>query len=213
MISWSICLWFASLSIVFSRSIHVTANGRISFCFWLSITSLCMYTPHVLYPFICWRAFGLLPYVGYCKWCCSNIGVHVFFFTLVFSFFKYVPRSGIAIAHDNSVSYDNPVFSFLRNLCTVCTVKPPVYISTSIQEGSLFSTPRSTVGYLYALYNGHSDRWEVTASCGFDSLILIKAMPQIPHRSHTERKMSQSLESLALSPHSWGLGRTLRNHS
>ena len=39
-----------------------------------------------------------------------NIEVHVFFRTKVFVFSGYVPRSG------NAGSYDNSMFSFLRNL-------------------------------------------------------------------------------------------------
>ena len=27
----------------------------------------CIYVPHLLYPFVCWWAFRLLPWPGYCK--------------------------------------------------------------------------------------------------------------------------------------------------
>ena len=28
--------------------------------------------PHLLYPFICWWTLGLLPNLGYSKWCCCE---------------------------------------------------------------------------------------------------------------------------------------------
>ena len=32
----------------------------------------CIYVPHLLYPFLCWWIFRLLPYPGYCKQCCNG---------------------------------------------------------------------------------------------------------------------------------------------
>ena len=31
-----------------------------------------MYVPHLLYPFLCWWTFRLLPCLGYSKWCCDE---------------------------------------------------------------------------------------------------------------------------------------------
>ena len=47
-------VWIITLSIMPSKSIHVTANGKILLFLWLSSISLyeCVYTPHLLYPFI-----------------------------------------------------------------------------------------------------------------------------------------------------------------
>ena len=64
-----------------------------------------------------------------------NTEVHVSFQIIVFS--RYVLGGGIA------GSYDSPIFSFLRNLCTVSIVAAQIYIPTgnAVWEGSLFSVP------------------------------------------------------------------------
>ena len=54
----SFCDWLISLSIISSRFIHVAAGVKIS--------SLCMYIPHFLYPFICQWTLGLLLLVFEC---------------------------------------------------------------------------------------------------------------------------------------------------
>ena len=53
----------------------------------------CMCVPYLLYLFICWWTFRLLPCLSSCKYI-INIGVHV---TFQITFFAgYMPRSGIA---------------------------------------------------------------------------------------------------------------------
>ena len=47
------CVWLISLIIMPSKSIHVVANGRISFLFKGWIIFYCKQIPHFLYPFIC----------------------------------------------------------------------------------------------------------------------------------------------------------------
>ena len=42
-----------SLSMVISRPVHVASHGMISFFSWLSNIPLCIYTLHLLYPFLC----------------------------------------------------------------------------------------------------------------------------------------------------------------
>ena len=48
-----------------------------------------MYVPHILYPFLCWWAFRLLPCLGCCKQCCNELWgacmllVHVFLWIYV----------------------------------------------------------------------------------------------------------------------------------
>ena len=56
-------------SIIFSRSIHVAANGSISsFYRWIIFHSVCVLP--LLNPVICWWASGLLPCFAYYKQCC-----------------------------------------------------------------------------------------------------------------------------------------------
>ena len=65
-----ICLCLTSLSMIISRSIHIAANGIISFffsCGWVIVH--CVYIPH-LYTFICWWT---------CRWFPCPLGcIHLF---------------------------------------------------------------------------------------------------------------------------------------
>ena len=100
-----------------SKSIHVTANSKISLFLWLSSIPLCVRVcvcvcvciTHLLYPFICWWVLRLLPYLGNYKNAAMNIGVSVSFWISVSVFFRYIPRSGIAGSHGNYI------FRFFRN--------------------------------------------------------------------------------------------------
>ena len=65
-----IFLWLISHNRIPLKSIHVVANGTISFfLWWVMFHCVCVYiyTPHLLYPFICWWALRLLTYTGCCK--------------------------------------------------------------------------------------------------------------------------------------------------
>ena len=54
-----------------------------------SSNPLYIYTPHLLYPFIYWRTLRLLPFLGYCKQWCYELG-YMSLYKLVFSFCLFV---------------------------------------------------------------------------------------------------------------------------
>ena len=88
-------LWLTSLSMIISRSFHVSAYGNISFYGWVMLhcVYVCVYrymhvyththththTLHLLYPFFCWWALGLFPCISFRKQCCyEHWGAFIF---------------------------------------------------------------------------------------------------------------------------------------
>ena len=78
-------IWFTSLNMIISRSIHIAANGIISFFFYGWVVFHCIYVPHLLYPFISWWKFRLLPCLGYCIMLLWTLGCCMYLFKLEFS--------------------------------------------------------------------------------------------------------------------------------
>ena len=56
-----------------SLKIHQQLYKRPNFItFYGWVIFHCIYIPHLLYPFLCWWTFRLLPRPGYCKQCCNE---------------------------------------------------------------------------------------------------------------------------------------------
>ena len=102
--------WLTALSMIISRSIHVSANGIISF-FSMSEYYSTVYMNHIFFIHSSVsRRSGCFYILAVVNSASVNTGVHVSFWIMVFS--AKMPRSGLA------GSYSNPSFSFLRNLHT-----------------------------------------------------------------------------------------------
>ena len=84
-------LWLITLTVMCSRSIRVVKNGRMSSFSWLKNMPLCLCISHPLYPFICWWALWLYPYLV--NNAVVNIGVPISLQHPIFILFEYISRS------------------------------------------------------------------------------------------------------------------------
>lgn len=121
----SLCDWFTSLTIVFSRSVHVVA-GVLSLWDWIPFH--CAYRPHFACYFI-WvaSALQLLSVMLVWTWVCKH------FFKTLLSAFGYLPR------HQISRLYDHFVFNFWRYCCIISPAAVPFYIPETVYKSSSFS--------------------------------------------------------------------------
>ena len=117
-------VWLISFSMIISRSIHVAANGTISFFFFFISF---FFIPHLLCPFLCWWTFGLLPCLDYYEWCCNKYWGACIFLNYVFlhlyaqgllvnTVFSF---SSVIFSEVELLDHVVTVFNFLRNLHTV----------------------------------------------------------------------------------------------
>ena len=73
---------------------------------------------------------------------------------------QYIPSNGLL---DPMATL---IFSFLRNLILFSIVVVPIYISTIVSKGSIYSTPSPV--FICRLFNdGHSDQCEMVPHCSF----------------------------------------------
>ena len=106
----SFSFWLTSLSVIISRSIHVIANGNISF-FHGWVVFHCMYYHIFFIHSFADRHLGCFHVPTIVNSAAMNTGIHVSFWIRVFS--EYMSRSRIA------GSFVSSIFTFLRNLNTV----------------------------------------------------------------------------------------------
>ena len=126
----------------------------------MSSIPLCIYVPHLLYPFISQFTSMLLPYLSYCKQCCNE-----HWCTCVFQFQFPQGKCLEVVLLGHMVVLFLVFFKGNSVLSSIMTVS--VYIPPEVQEGSLFSTlsPALVCGFFD---DGHSDKCEVIVHCSFD---------------------------------------------
>ena len=129
-----LCLTYF-FSMMISRSIHVAANGIISFIF--MAIYICI---HLLFPFICWWTIGLFPGLDFVNSAGINIGVHV---SLNYSFVWWYAQEWICW-----IIWQLKFLVFWGTSILFSIVAAPVYIPTNSVGEFPFLHTLSSIGYL-----------------------------------------------------------------
>ena len=129
--------WLISLNIMFSKSIHAVAKGKI-FCFLFFFNSQVVFIPlgkcpivvlsiHLLIDTGCFHTVVIVNNAA------MNIGMVLMLFQIsVLGSFRYIPRSGITGSRGRSI------FNFWGISILFSTVAAPVYIPTNSAKGFPF---------------------------------------------------------------------------
>ena len=118
----------------------------------------CICISHLLYPFICWWTFRLLPRLGCCELCyCEHRGACVFS-----NYSLDMPMYGIA------GSYGNSSFNFLRKLHTIFPSGRTNIHSHQQCRKFLFLHTLPSIVICRLFDDGHFDWCEVVTHCSFD---------------------------------------------
>ena len=157
-------LYLTLLDMIISRSIHVAADGIISFFAWLNNISLYIFTTFSLSiqvaTFMFFHALAIINSVT------INIWVHLLFELMVFS--RQMPRSGIAGLYMVVL-----LLVFSVNLILFSLVIVPTYFLPIVQEDSLFSTTSPAFTVQRNFDYEHSDVCEVVLHCVLICISLI----------------------------------------
>ena len=83
-LTWHLFFSDISFSVIPSRSIHVTANGKISSFLWPRSVLLCIYMPHLFSSSIYWSTFRWIPTLAIVNSTSMNIQVCVYIYIYIY---------------------------------------------------------------------------------------------------------------------------------